>query len=404
MSKYNHGQLNIFSHKTSDDLIDQVSKLYNIPSEKLESFLHLYLKNDLKYKNYKRSFLLTLDQMNLIPGNKRTINKMWADFEKKFKINNIQDLINEEQKLTGDIDLFLKTSHSISKIKYNSKDPLLSTSKNNKKDEVIKINESNLQRFQFKVNECDGFCIVEHKKYSKNLKNTVATNLKNGKVYSITSRHCGKDVCLKKKLKGDFQVMPSTNKERDCVYISGPSGAGKTYWANKYINQYLQLYPSNKIILFSKKEIDEPDAPKNKIIHLNPTLEMFSEIDLKDFENSLVFFDDVENISSDKEVQNRLMKFMGDVLNVGRSFGISVIVVSHVMLNYRFTKNILSECNKIVMFPNSGSKHQYINYLKRYVGFEKEQITNLMNKNTRWICLNVSYPMYYVTQREIKIL
>ena len=213
---------------------------------------------------------------------------------------------------------------------------------------------------------------------------------------------------------GNFKLLPDLNNERDCIYISAPSRAGKTYFAMEYIKKYKQIFPLNKIYLFSikknDKSIDKVEPIKIKILpdennDENSILEDLNEIKYYDFKNSLVIFDDIENISFSKKINNKLMKLSNEILNLGGQDKISIIMISHVMMNYKITKNIINECNKIVMFPHSGIYAQYYNYLKEYMKYGKNIIEHILNsENSRWVILSKQSPNYIITQKKIEIL
>ncbi len=206
--------------------------------------------------------------------------------------------------------------------------------------------------------------------------------------------------CLGKELKGKFELYPNTSKLRECIYISGPSGAGKTHFAIQYMKKYSQVYPGNKIVMFSNKPMDEP-APQH--LHMKVTDNLFQN-SIDTYSKSLIIFDDVENIVSGKELKNKLMNLLEEMLNVGRSKQISVIIISHVMMNYRFTKNIILECNKVVMFPKSGSRHQYVNFMKTYLGFDSKQIDKILGTKSRWLVLDKECPLTTLTADTLRVL
>lgn len=240
---------------------------------------------------------------------------------------------------------------------------------------------------------CDEICIVEG--------DSNPVGISKGTIYSITDEEHDRSKCLGKVVTGDFEPYPNTSKERECIYISGPSGAGKSYLAAKYMTRYKEVYPENKIILFSNKPM-EHNSPK--YLHLKVTENLFSKLDLDNYKNSLVIFDDVENIVSEKALQNKLMRLMEEMLNVGRSKRITVIIISHVMMNYRFTKNIILECNKVVMFPRSGSRHQYVNFMKTYLGFDSNKIDDILTTKSRWLVLDKEFPMNILTTDKLEII
>ena len=128
------------------------------------------------------------------------------------------------------------------------------------------------------------------------------------------------------------------------------------------------------------------------------------DLKLENYKNSILVFDDVENLSRDKKKQEEYERFLDEILNVGRSFKISIIVISHVLCNFNKTKVILMECDKVVMFPNSGAKFAYVNFMHNYFGMGKRFTRKVLNTKSRWVVLNKSCPLYIVTDSSIQVL
>lgn len=205
----------------------------------------------------------------------------------------------------------------------------------------------------------------------------------------------------KPQVAGVFQLCPNMEKERECILISGPSGAGKTFLAKEYLEKYKKIYPNNKIYLIANKPFENFSIKYEKP-ELTETY--VSNLKVNNFKNSIIVFDDVENISSNKKIQEKIVAFLEEVLNVGRSMHVSVIIISHVLMNYRFSRNMIMECNKVVMFPNSGIKFQYKNFMKKYVGLNPSKVDDILNTNSRWLCVDKSAPLSYLTNNLFKII
>lgn len=225
----------------------------------------------------------------------------------------------------------------------------------------------------------------------------------NDNVYSVLppEHHKDKHTSIRK-LGGTFKVVPNWKKERECMLISGPSGSGKTYFAKDYLRKYHKLKPRNKIYLIANKDFEDfNDVPYTKV---PITREFFSKVRVNDFRDSILVFDDVENISTDEEIQRMVQKLIEEILNVGRSMHISILIISHILLNYRFSRNMIMECNKIVMFPGSGARHQYKNFLSTYVGLDKKQIDKLLKTKSRWLAIDKEAPITVITDDNVEIL
>lgn len=200
---------------------------------------------------------------------------------------------------------------------------------------------------------------------------------------------------------GTFQLIPNFNKEREVIVISGPSGAGKTYLAKQYLRKYKKLNPNNKIILYANKPFDDFDLDYKK-----GSLEggEVDKLKVNDFKDSVLVFDDAENITHDKEIQDRLMKFLEELMNVGRTLNITLLIITHVLMNYRFSRNMLMEANRVAMFPTSGMRYQYEQFLKKYVGLNNKQIKDILDTNSRWLVLDKEAPISLLDKNRIKIV
>ena len=233
--------------------------------------------------------------------------------------------------------------------------------------------------------------------------NPYAYDVRTRMVWSIAGPGHQVNNCYKK-ISGNFELYPNTKKERECIYISGPSGSGKTYFAKQYIQKYTQLYPGNKIMLFSNKDLSGDKGFHLRYFKPPVTHQFVDNLKVNKVCNSLLIFDDVENIVTDKDIAKKLYVFMEECLNVGRSMHVTILIISHVMLNYKFTRNIIMECNKIVMFPMSGARFQYQGFLKRYLGMDNKQISNLLNVKSRWMVIDKECPLSLLTQFEFRLL
>jgi chromosomal replication initiation ATPase DnaA len=108
-------------------------------------------------------------------------------------------------------------------------------------------------------------------------------NVKKG----FSNYECNKDETL--------QLVPNTKTERQCIYICGQSGSGKSYFTSNYVKQYKKQYPKNDIFVISSIDEDKSiDILKPiRINVLNPDF-LDDDISLEDFKDSLVIFDDID--------------------------------------------------------------------------------------------------------------
>ena len=204
----------------------------------------------------------------------------------------------------------------------------------------------------------------------------------------------------------NFQIIPNLNRERDILYISGMSGSGKSFFTKQYILEYKKYYKKNFIYLISYLDYDESLKDVEKLIkRINIHDKDFTneELELNDFENSLVILDDIEMIS-DKKLKNFILSFFKKILQLGRHWKISAIWANHEVNNSHETKNILTECNSITIFPKTMGtmKIQYL--LNNYFGLSKEEINKIKNLKSRSVTIMRSYPRLIIANQDIFII
>jgi len=192
-------------------------------------------------------------------------------------------------------------------------------------------------------------------------------------------------------------IHPSIKTER--MMISGKSGSGKSTLMSKYMLLYLSMFPDKSITLISRTDGDPAfdGIPLNFILADDSLLE--DPITIEELAGSLVVFDDVDNLQNEK-LDKSVHKLVDDIFCNGRKLDIHVAYLSHMILNYRKTRNILAEADKVVMF-NMGPSMQNRNFVAKHLGFDKHQVKKVMDLKSRWFCINTSYPNYVLSDHEI---
>ena len=141
-----------------------------------------------------------------------------------------------------------------------------------------------------------------------------------------------------------FQHMPDTTREREILYITGCSGSGKSTYTRKFIEQLKKAKKDIPIYLFSALPDDESlDSVKPLRIQLDESL-IEDPIDIKEFADSVVLFDDIDVIP-DKKIRETVYKIMNMGLEIGRHYKINMVITSHLPTNGRDTRRILNEAS-----------------------------------------------------------
>jgi len=216
-------------------------------------------------------------------------------------------------------------------------------------------------------------------------------------------------------------TIPSEKSER--IFIAGKAGSGKSCLAALYGSEYQSMFPKNDIYLFTKheSEVAYKDLDHTEILctdlknidnepasseddedePLGPS-EPSNPLQITKFSNSLVIFDDCDHIQ-DKDISKRLSAFNNDLITAGRKYGIYVVTLMHQLMDYKATRNLLNESNKVFFF-NSSSSYHITRYLKTYAGLSPEVIKKIMRLKSRWSMLYLGTPGYLLHEHGIFII
>ena len=209
---------------------------------------------------------------------------------------------------------------------------------------------------------------------------------------------------LKLKPHQRFQQIPNFSVERTILYITAPSGQGKSYYTKQYADEYKRIFPKRDVYLFSSLGDDGSIDKIKNLKRIKLTREFLSEdITAKDFQDSLVIFDDTDCIT-DKYVKVKVNGILNSLLETERHFNSSVVYTSHAACNGNDTKKILNECHSITLFCNGlgGRSLKYL--LDQYLGLDKEQIKRIKKLDSRWVTIMKSYPMIVLSEKEAYVL
>ena len=203
---------------------------------------------------------------------------------------------------------------------------------------------------------------------------------------------------------GKLEPLPDFNNTQR-IYISGPTGSGKSYYIRKWLIQYQKVYPNRKIFLFSDMLQDKAlDDFKNLIrVKIDDDLKNKKPIRPEKFKNSIIIFDDIDSIQ-DPKIYKAVLSLQNAILKTGRKLGITCIVTNHLMNNGNKTKEIYNEC-QIIAFPTRGSNFYALNYaLKKYLGFDTKQTKHISKLPTRMCTVFKNFPQFVLYEKGIYLL
>jgi len=191
----------------------------------------------------------------------------------------------------------------------------------------------------------------------------------------------------------------------DRIYVCGETGCGKSTFIRSYVIKFLQKYPKATILLFSSKDKDKSLDDIRQInrvvidddIYHNPyTLEEISGRS----KPTLTIFDDIEDFKN-KKINNEVARLRDEILRNGRSYGIYSIFVHHNPTDYKATRNMIFESNKVVIFPKRSSKGAYNYLLDKKLLIPKEHVDMINNLKSTYVCINKQIPKCIISDKYI---
>ena len=238
---------------------------------------------------------------------------------------------------------------------------------------------------------------------------SVSDNIK--ELYKDIQDESGK--IMKVNHESHFEVMPiipdDKGSGRDCIYITGCSGSGKSWFARKYCEKYNTLFKGKRPIylvsqLSQDDTLDNADCKINRI-KLDSICDDPIDLNTGELKDCLLIFDDWDTIENTKErkYSDVIWKLLNDCLIEGRHFNISVIIISHYNTNGRKGRLILTECNKYVVYPHGSSQYALKFLLGHHVGVDSKEILQLGSLG-RWVMLSKIYPKYLVSEHVVKLV
>ncbi len=186
--------------------------------------------------------------------------------------------------------------------------------------------------------------------------------------------------------------------ERSTFYIPARSNSGKTTWIATYLDDYIEQFPNNDILVFSGVPKEEPAFVKfgNKVTFMD--LNYFKENpitkveELTEFKDSMCIFDDINSIP-DLKTKKAIVAIRDLILQCGRHENVSCMVTSHLALDRGLTAYPIKESDYFVVFPQA-NKQQTRSLLTKYGDFSKPELEKVMKLNTRWVQISRNNPAF----------
>ena len=207
---------------------------------------------------------------------------------------------------------------------------------------------------------------------------------------------------------GKFFPLPYINIKQDgrsALYISSPSGAGKSSFAAYWITELrrfnkIKNYP---VFLFTTAEDDDKAYDNidgfNKV---NINAQDFMDLTSHDLIDSICVFDDWQ-VHHDKAIEKKMYILVNDCLQHGRKLNIQVIVCTHQTSQYLKTRDIIFESDTFCLFP-SANPNSVIKFLVEKCDMTKKDALKILELNTRHIIVHKAVPRYIVADDCIILL
>lgn len=214
-----------------------------------------------------------------------------------------------------------------------------------------------------------------------------------------------------------FLPMMGHNKKFDrSFYIVGPSESGKSYFIKDVLKN--NDVKDRAIVLFSSVMEDESlddlkkekarEDKKEKLLRV-PLLAPDDALNLPtayDLKNTVCVFDDIDSLNP-FDFAEYVRNYRDNLLQTGRHNKISVMSTSHQLNNYSKTKQMITQCEFLVLFPAS-NKAQTRKYLRIDMGLSGKEADKIIKKaishGGRFLAIKRSAPQVLITSKWLCVL
>lgn len=207
-----------------------------------------------------------------------------------------------------------------------------------------------------------------------------------------------------------FPLIKEKNDESgQNIYISGPTGCGKSTFIRLYIMHFLKKYPKAPVLLFTCKQHDKKldDIKQIKRVRIDTDMLQnkmtLQEISAKKNPFVLCIFDDIEDFP-DKKLNIEINRLCNEVIRCGRSYGCITLYVNHDSCAYNQTKLFIKEATQIVMMPYRAPKSTYDLMMSHYLKLDNKTQNLIKNVKSDFVAVNRSRPECIIADKYIILL
>lgn len=198
------------------------------------------------------------------------------------------------------------------------------------------------------------------------------------------------------------------SEEANNIYISGPSGVGKTMFVREYIRHFLAKYPKSKVLLFSSKTKDKNLDDIKSIVRVRIDDDMLiNPLSLDEISSKstpvMTVFDDIEDFPN-KKLNHEIRRLCNEVIRNGRARHIYNLYINHDPCSYNDTKLFIKEATQIVMLPYRAPKTTYTLLMDKYLKLSKKTQHQLVNLKSKYVVVNRGRPEFILSDRYIMLI
>lgn len=244
---------------------------------------------------------------------------------------------------------------------------------------------------------------------SKKQKKRKRSDLLSDENLELVKSRDGKEWIAFNGAKGTFIPNFKEPDKRTVIYMTGPTGQGKTHLASRFMKYYHEFFPNYDVNVFNRDPEDKTffnaQCFDHKIINCTDKIlddngkEVYdmsiNPLTPEDLENSCCLFDDIQYIADPKLckiVTNLCQTCLGD----GRKRNITTIVTGQIPTDYSRTRLLLNEAEWILFFPHSSISRGLEYLFQHYLGLKSNNplLKRMLNAPCRWVIMHVRSPQF----------
>jgi hypothetical protein len=205
---------------------------------------------------------------------------------------------------------------------------------------------------------------------------------------------------------GELFLHPTIDPvdDRDTIFIAGATGSGKTRFALRFMEKFIDHHDMDGIIITSTADDYSLKDASEDIEILDGEECTPDKLDISMLEESITYFDDIFEIEN-PEAKNNVLEINRLSIKKGRHKVINVITSSHFLKDYSRTKLPLSDSKYLVCFPANGSKNQIADVLKSNLQIRNpKMLSKILGLNSQWVVIRQKTPMCVLYEHGVFVI